>query len=269
MNWHISHRAHPTPRAIADRHYNRQSIGAANFCPPGRAFVLVIPDVALWVTSWPFAEYVKHAWAGAWVAPPGLLHCPARGVPRLPVSLLLHRPDAHPRNSELGCDSRDRPRVTHDLLPHFRRDLATLRVPPLARRHALARQVLDLAGCRQPATPFLLRAAAAVVRVDAESAVTAHLLPRDMALRQIGPARQDQRNAAALGVRSLQAHGMAEMHLRRPIADGAAPQPAPRHVIDRAAQAQVFDRADSAEVGAFGVGHAVSASGCLVRLGRT
>lgn len=22
---------------------------------------------ALWVTSWPFAEYVKHAWAGAWV----------------------------------------------------------------------------------------------------------------------------------------------------------------------------------------------------------
>jgi hypothetical protein len=22
---------------------------------------------ALWVTSWPFARYVKHAWAGAWV----------------------------------------------------------------------------------------------------------------------------------------------------------------------------------------------------------
>jgi len=22
---------------------------------------------ALWVTSWPFAQYVKHAWAGAWV----------------------------------------------------------------------------------------------------------------------------------------------------------------------------------------------------------
>jgi len=22
---------------------------------------------ALWVTSWPFAEYVKHRWAGAWV----------------------------------------------------------------------------------------------------------------------------------------------------------------------------------------------------------
>lgn len=22
---------------------------------------------AFWVTSWPFAEYVRHAWAGAWV----------------------------------------------------------------------------------------------------------------------------------------------------------------------------------------------------------
>jgi len=22
---------------------------------------------AVWVTSWPFAEYVRHAWAGAWV----------------------------------------------------------------------------------------------------------------------------------------------------------------------------------------------------------
>jgi hypothetical protein len=22
---------------------------------------------AFWITSWPFAEYVKHAWAGAWV----------------------------------------------------------------------------------------------------------------------------------------------------------------------------------------------------------
>lgn len=24
-------------------------------------------DSALWVTSWPFPEYVKHEWAGAWV----------------------------------------------------------------------------------------------------------------------------------------------------------------------------------------------------------
>lgn len=67
MNWHISHRADPSARVIADRHYNRQSIGAVNFAPPGRAFVLVIPGVAFWITSWPFAEYVKHAWPGAWV----------------------------------------------------------------------------------------------------------------------------------------------------------------------------------------------------------
>ncbi|MHB1952368.1 MAG: hypothetical protein ACYCOU_01350 [Sulfobacillus sp.] len=29
---------------------------------------MIAPDAkALWVTSWPFAQYVKHAWAGAWV----------------------------------------------------------------------------------------------------------------------------------------------------------------------------------------------------------
>jgi hypothetical protein len=67
MHWHLSHRADPPARAIADRHYNRQSIGSPQFVPPGRCIVLVIPSVALWITSWPFAEYVKHAWAGAWV----------------------------------------------------------------------------------------------------------------------------------------------------------------------------------------------------------
>jgi hypothetical protein len=36
--------------------------------PPGRCLVLLTEDAdALWVTSWPFAEYTKHAWAGAWV----------------------------------------------------------------------------------------------------------------------------------------------------------------------------------------------------------
>lgn len=34
--------------------------------PPGRCLVL-LTDRALWVTSWPFAQYVKHAWPGAWV----------------------------------------------------------------------------------------------------------------------------------------------------------------------------------------------------------
>ncbi len=67
MRWNRSYRADVDARLIADRHYNRQSIGAAQFVPPGRCLVLVIPDAALWVTSWPFAEFVKHAWAGAWV----------------------------------------------------------------------------------------------------------------------------------------------------------------------------------------------------------
>lgn len=66
MIWTISNRADPLARKIADRHYNRQKPGTPQFVPPGRCFVLRQPR-AVWVTSWPFAEYVKHAWAGAWV----------------------------------------------------------------------------------------------------------------------------------------------------------------------------------------------------------
>ena len=68
MNWHLSHRADPRACLIADRHYNRQKIGTPQFVPPGRCLVLLSAEAdALWVTSWPFAEYVKHAWAGAWM----------------------------------------------------------------------------------------------------------------------------------------------------------------------------------------------------------
>lgn len=68
MNWHISHRGDPRAARIADRHYNRQHIGAPQFVPPGRCLVLLTERAdALWVTSWPFAEYVRHRWAGAWV----------------------------------------------------------------------------------------------------------------------------------------------------------------------------------------------------------
>ena len=68
MLWHLSHRCDPVARVLADRHYNRQSIGAPNFVPPGRCLVLINEDAtAFWVTSWPFAEYVRHAWAGAWM----------------------------------------------------------------------------------------------------------------------------------------------------------------------------------------------------------
>lgn len=68
MKWHLSHRADPRACTIADRHYNRQKPGTPQFVPPGRCMVLLTEHAdALWVTSWPFAEYVKHAWAGAWV----------------------------------------------------------------------------------------------------------------------------------------------------------------------------------------------------------
>jgi hypothetical protein len=68
MIWTLSHRADPRAVAIADRHYNRQKVGAPQFVPPGRCLVLLTPDAdALWVTSWPFGQYVKHAWPGAWV----------------------------------------------------------------------------------------------------------------------------------------------------------------------------------------------------------
>lgn len=66
--WQLSYRADPEAVKIADRHYNRQKIGSPQFVPPGRCVVLATPDYdALWVTSWPFAQYVKHVWAGAWM----------------------------------------------------------------------------------------------------------------------------------------------------------------------------------------------------------
>ena len=66
--WRRSWRADPLGREIADRHYNRQKVGAPQFVPPGACLVLMADDdQSLWVTSWPKAEYVKHAWPGAWV----------------------------------------------------------------------------------------------------------------------------------------------------------------------------------------------------------
>lgn len=64
--WRLSWRADPRGRVIADRHYNRQAPGAPQFVPPGQCIVLAA-DGALWVSSWPKARYVRHAWPGAWV----------------------------------------------------------------------------------------------------------------------------------------------------------------------------------------------------------
>lgn len=64
--WTLSWRADPAGRVLADRHYNRQAIGAPQFVPPGRCVVLVADDEqALWVTSWP--AFAQHDWQGAWV----------------------------------------------------------------------------------------------------------------------------------------------------------------------------------------------------------
>ena len=66
--WCQSFRADPDARILADRHYSRQSPGAAQFVPPGRCCVFVsICGRAYWVTSWPLPEFVKHRWPGAWV----------------------------------------------------------------------------------------------------------------------------------------------------------------------------------------------------------
>jgi hypothetical protein len=68
VRWWLSHRADTDVLPLADRHYNRQKIGSPQFVPPGRCLVLKTDPVdAFWITSWPFAEYVRHAWAGAWV----------------------------------------------------------------------------------------------------------------------------------------------------------------------------------------------------------
>lgn len=66
--WQWSDRADPRALPLADRHYNRQKIGSPQFVPPGRCAVFLTDDAdALWVTSWPFPEFVRHAWAGAMV----------------------------------------------------------------------------------------------------------------------------------------------------------------------------------------------------------
>lgn len=68
QRWHLSHRFDVRALPLADRHYNRRKVGSPQFVPPGRCLVLLTEDAkALWVTSWPKGEYVRHAWPGAWV----------------------------------------------------------------------------------------------------------------------------------------------------------------------------------------------------------
>ena len=59
QRWHMSNRADPAVRLLADRHYNRQKVGSPQFAPPGSC-VVFLSDCgrAFWITSAPFAEYV-------------------------------------------------------------------------------------------------------------------------------------------------------------------------------------------------------------------
>ncbi len=68
QRWHLSHRYDVRARPLADRHYNRRKVGSPQFAPPGSCLVLLTEGAtALWITSWPKGEYVRHAWPGAWV----------------------------------------------------------------------------------------------------------------------------------------------------------------------------------------------------------
>ena len=70
MLWQRSHRFDERSRLLADRHYNRRKIGSPQFMPPGRCCVFYAETEtgeAFWGSAWPFAQYVRHAWAGAWM----------------------------------------------------------------------------------------------------------------------------------------------------------------------------------------------------------
>jgi hypothetical protein len=68
QRWHLSHRFDTRALPLAYRHYNRRKVGSPQFVPPGACLVLLTENAdALWVTSWPKGEYVRHAWPGAWV----------------------------------------------------------------------------------------------------------------------------------------------------------------------------------------------------------
>jgi hypothetical protein len=71
MLWELVSSTDPDARLLADKHYSRQKPGTPRFVPPGRCKVFRIMSdskcVAVWGTNWPYAQYVKHQWAGAWI----------------------------------------------------------------------------------------------------------------------------------------------------------------------------------------------------------
>lgn len=68
MIWRASHRFDTPARLLADRHYNRQKPGSPQFMPAGSCRVLLAENrKAVFGLSFPKAEFVKHAWPGAWI----------------------------------------------------------------------------------------------------------------------------------------------------------------------------------------------------------
>ena len=67
MRWLRVSATDPFTRALADRHYPRENVGAKFFTPPGAKVVLRTPCArAYWVSLFQLPEYTDHAWPGAW-----------------------------------------------------------------------------------------------------------------------------------------------------------------------------------------------------------
>lgn len=97
--WRASHKYDKRALPLADAHYNRRNVGAPQFVPPGRALVMLTEDAdAVWITSWPYAEFVRHDWPGAWVN--SLFRCqrPEEGDTLPTSSDLIRMAVAHTRH---------------------------------------------------------------------------------------------------------------------------------------------------------------------------
>jgi hypothetical protein len=68
MRWRRSYRGDSFALQLADRHYNRTTVGAPNCGPPGRTIVLTSGTPwagALWISNLQLHSW--HAYPGAWV----------------------------------------------------------------------------------------------------------------------------------------------------------------------------------------------------------
>ncbi len=67
-HWMVTHQYDSRLVHVADGHYSRQKPGTRTCTPPGRKLLLITEEAsAIWVTSWPFAEFVKRVYPDAWL----------------------------------------------------------------------------------------------------------------------------------------------------------------------------------------------------------